>query len=114
MISGGPVTRMALRVLRARIVWMWLTGMSAREISLYTGASVSTVYRWVHRWNEERTLEERPNRGRPRKKVMKNNHVNKFVLRSHHTSFSYGCPSYGNSRPPNFRIVPMYQGLYIA
>nr|XP_045620076.1 uncharacterized protein LOC123771526 [Procambarus clarkii] len=30
---------------RARIVWLWLHGMSAREISLVTRFSVSTVYR---------------------------------------------------------------------
>lgn len=114
MISGGPATRMTLHILRARIVWMWLTGMSAREISVYTGASVSTVYRWVHRWNEERTLEERPNRGRPRKRVMQNNQASKFILRSHRTISSNGYPSYGYFRPPNFTFLPMYQGFYIT
>lgn len=51
---------------RLRIVWMWLRGMSAREISLETGASLCTVYRWVRRWQEEGNVETRPYRGRPR------------------------------------------------
>lgn len=37
---------------RARIVWLWLGGESARSISQQTGASLSTVYRWIRRWQE--------------------------------------------------------------
>lgn len=45
---------------RARIVWLWLGGASARAISHQTGASLSTVYRWVRRWQEEGTVETKP------------------------------------------------------
>ncbi|KAG7162359.1 putative homeodomain-like HTH_23 containing protein 1 [Homarus americanus] len=51
---------------RLRIVWMWLSGMSARSISYETGASICTVYRWIRRWQEEGTVDTRPYRGRPR------------------------------------------------
>ncbi|KAK4327297.1 hypothetical protein Pmani_002238 [Petrolisthes manimaculis] len=49
---------------RLVMVWMWLNGTSARRISRYTGASVSTVYRWIRRWYDEGTLETRPYCGR--------------------------------------------------
>lgn len=42
------------------MVWMWLNGASARRISIHTGASISTVYRWIRRWHDEGTLETRP------------------------------------------------------
>lgn len=45
---------------RACIVWLWLDGASARAISRQTGASLSTVYRWVRRWQEEGTVETKP------------------------------------------------------
>lgn len=50
---------------RARIVWMWLSGMSVREISQESGTSVSTVYRWIRRWQKEGSLERRSPPGRP-------------------------------------------------
>lgn len=34
----------------SRIIRLWLLGKSAREISLETGASLSTVYRWIRRY----------------------------------------------------------------
>lgn len=34
---------------RARIVWLWLGGGSVRSISQQTGASLSTVCRWIRR-----------------------------------------------------------------
>ncbi|KAK4317317.1 hypothetical protein Pmani_011581 [Petrolisthes manimaculis] len=45
---------------RARIVWLWLRGESARTVSQQTGASLSTVYRWIRRWQEEGTVRTRP------------------------------------------------------
>ncbi|KAK4315687.1 hypothetical protein Pmani_013086 [Petrolisthes manimaculis] len=38
---------------RTTIVRLWIAGMSTRAISYYTGASVSTVYRWVRRWQKK-------------------------------------------------------------
>lgn len=45
---------------RARIVWLWLGGASARSVSQQTGASLSTVYRWIRRWQEEGSVRTRP------------------------------------------------------
>ncbi|KAK3855890.1 hypothetical protein Pcinc_037739 [Petrolisthes cinctipes] len=44
---------------RIRIIWLWLMGMSTRAISLYSGASIRTVNRWVRRWQEEGHVENR-------------------------------------------------------
>ncbi|KAK4323236.1 hypothetical protein Pmani_006020 [Petrolisthes manimaculis] len=44
---------------RIRIIWLWLLGMSTRTISLYSGASIRTVNRWVRRWQEEGHVENR-------------------------------------------------------
>lgn len=41
---------------RDKIIWLWLRGISARSISHQTGASLTTVYRWIHRWQESRKL----------------------------------------------------------
>ncbi|KAK4317315.1 hypothetical protein Pmani_011579 [Petrolisthes manimaculis] len=38
--------------LRAKIILLYLRGTSARSISHQTGASLTTVYRWIHRWQE--------------------------------------------------------------
>lgn len=35
---------------RTRFVNMWVDGMSLRAIAHITGTSVSTVFRWIHRW----------------------------------------------------------------
>lgn len=48
---------------RVRIVWMWLDGMSVKETAHLTGASVSTVYRWIRRWREEGTVESKKYHG---------------------------------------------------
>lgn len=38
------------QIRRALIVWLWLAGCRVRDISIRTGTSVSTVYRWLKRW----------------------------------------------------------------
>lgn len=58
------LNKLMLSVFRARMVWLWMTGMSAREISCFTGASVSTVYRWVRRWQAGGSVEAKHCRGR--------------------------------------------------
>lgn len=45
---------------RARIVWLWLGGASARSISQQIGTSLSVVYRWIHRWQDEGSIKTRP------------------------------------------------------
>lgn len=49
---------------RARMVWMWVGGQSARSIARETGASVSTVYRWIRRWEQEGNVHTRPRVGK--------------------------------------------------
>ncbi|KAK4322230.1 hypothetical protein Pmani_007028 [Petrolisthes manimaculis] len=55
-MSNSP----AILAERARIVWLWLGGASVRSISQQTGASLSVVYRWIHRWQEEGSVRTRP------------------------------------------------------
>lgn len=45
---------------RARFVLMWAEGMSLRAIARHTGASVTTVYRWIRRWQYEGHVNTRP------------------------------------------------------
>lgn len=47
-----PIKRFLMNAVRARIMWLWLAGCSARDISIRTGTSVSTVYRWLRRCNK--------------------------------------------------------------
>lgn len=51
---------------RAMIVWMWQEGVSARDISHKTGASIATVYRWIRRWSREGSFTNSPRRRRAR------------------------------------------------
>lgn len=59
-----------LKTDRLRMVWMWLEGKSARAISLETGISICTVYRWIRRWREEGNVDIRPYRGKYRCNAM--------------------------------------------
>lgn len=45
---------------RSKIVLLWMGGTSAKLISKETGASLSTVYRWIRRWQEEGSVKTRP------------------------------------------------------
>lgn len=47
------------RAARAKMVWYWQAGIPVRDISHHTGVSVTTVYRWVRRWQEEGSVETR-------------------------------------------------------
>nr|XP_053643775.1 uncharacterized protein LOC128696520 [Cherax quadricarinatus] len=38
---------------RLKIVLLWMKGTTVRDIALKTGSSVSTVYRWIKRWQRE-------------------------------------------------------------
>lgn len=51
---------------RIRFVQLWAGGMSARDIALVTGASMTTVYRWIHRWQREGNVYTRRHRHKPR------------------------------------------------
>ncbi|KAK3885063.1 hypothetical protein Pcinc_010717 [Petrolisthes cinctipes] len=44
---------------RTRIMWLWLAGITPRDIAAETGTSLSTVYRWIRRWEKKGTLVSR-------------------------------------------------------
>lgn len=52
---------------RTRLVRLWLAGVPVKYISAESGASLSTVYRWIRRWRECGSLETRPYRTMPRR-----------------------------------------------
>ncbi|XP_037776235.1 uncharacterized protein LOC119573203 [Penaeus monodon] len=52
---------------RGRIIGMRESGLSPSEISRELGISRSVIYRWIKRWEEESTLNDRPRSGAPRK-----------------------------------------------
>lgn len=54
---------------RHKFVRLWLGGNSARAIAEQTGASATTVCRWIRRWKNEGHVSLRHRRGRPRKDV---------------------------------------------
>lgn len=45
---------------RARFVWLWMDGMSLHAIARSTGISVTTVHRWIRRWQREGNVNTRP------------------------------------------------------
>lgn len=51
---------------RAKFIWLWVKGNSARSIAKETGTSVTTVYRWIRRWRHGGVVENKPRCGRPR------------------------------------------------
>lgn len=62
---------------RGRIIGMWECGKSSREISEMAGVSVSTVNRWIRRWQEEDSVKTKPRSGRP--KVTTQEDVNRIM-----------------------------------
>lgn len=62
---GRSKRRLTVPEDRVRFVTLWMCGISARDIAENTGASVTTVYRWVRRWQDEGTLETRWSVRRP-------------------------------------------------
>lgn len=45
---------------RTTIIRLWLQGLCVRDISYLTRASMTTVYRWVKRWQDNGTVMTRP------------------------------------------------------
>lgn len=64
------LSKIIVHAFRTRMIWLWLAGLSAREIACYTGASVSTVYRWVRRWQSGGSLEAKHSKGRQPERVL--------------------------------------------
>lgn len=52
---------------RHKFVRLWMAGSSARAIAQQTGASATTVCRWIRRWKNEGHVSLRQRRGRPKK-----------------------------------------------
>lgn len=59
MNSHGHNQMRTMKADRIKIIWLWLIGLPARIISLYTGTSIRTVSRWIRRWKEEGHVEAR-------------------------------------------------------
>lgn len=57
------------KMIWGKIVRLWKAGMPARVISCYTGASISTVYRWIRRsqWKSVNTKDAHRKQGVQRK-----------------------------------------------
>lgn len=72
-MEGRQPSRTTNTTQRARMVWMWVGGQSARTIAQATGASVSTVYRWIRRWEQEGNIHTRPRTGKYQICLWRNN-----------------------------------------
>lgn len=56
VMERRPSYKKTMMAERERFVWMWLGGLSYRAIAQWTGASATTVQRWVSRWQREGDL----------------------------------------------------------
>ncbi|KAK3886355.1 hypothetical protein Pcinc_004591 [Petrolisthes cinctipes] len=82
---------------RAKIVLLWVEGWSVRAIAQHTGTSVTTVYRWIRRWQKEGNVKTRSKSGRPRSSFGSGERGNRF---SHSSTFDlqttdFSCHSEG-------------------
>lgn len=50
---------------RAGFVWLWASGVPVRDIAVRSRTSVTTVYRWIRRWQREGHVNTRLRSGRP-------------------------------------------------
>lgn len=65
-MQGRRTSKPEAMMHRANIIWMWASGRSVRDIARENSTSITTVYRWIRRWNCEGTIDSRPRTGRPR------------------------------------------------
>ncbi|KAK4309809.1 hypothetical protein Pmani_018570 [Petrolisthes manimaculis] len=65
---------------RAEIVWLWVEGWSVKAIAQYTGTSITTVYRWIRRWQKEGNVSDRPRSGRPRSDAQNMGNIDGVVI----------------------------------
>lgn len=86
---------------RAWIVWLWVEGWSVRFIAQHTGTSVTTVYRWIRRWEREGNVETRNMSGRPRSSPWIRKMGNKL---GSHTCISSNKSSTLNSHPNDITL----------
>ncbi|XP_045102567.1 uncharacterized protein LOC123498989 [Portunus trituberculatus] len=84
---------------RARLVWLWMAGRSVHNISVITGTSVTTVYRWIRRWQREGHVNSRPRSGRPRLGTSKSN-TTKQIQKLFSTQSSWLTLATTHSTPP--------------
>lgn len=83
---------------RKRIVWLWVAGLAARDIAKEAGTSLSTVYRWIRRWEKEGTLATRSQCGRriyvrrtgEYDGVIANTFIRHHLSKNHFTHTMYG------------------------
>lgn len=50
---------------RVEFVWLWASGVPVRDIAIRSHTSVTTVYRWIRRYQREGHVNTRPRSGRP-------------------------------------------------
>lgn len=60
---GHTKTTLAFRI---KFVWLWIAGMSVRDIAKATGTSSTTVYRWLRRWQNNGIICKRRSRHKSR------------------------------------------------
>lgn len=93
---------------RANIVWLWLNGMTARDISAKSRASVSTVYRWIRRWQEEGTVATRPYRRHPQTSSSRKYHRSPL---NHH--YHYNCYYYDHHHQQRLAMINIQTLSYL-
>ena len=103
---------------RHRFVKMWLGGNSARTIAQYTGASATTVCRWIRRWKIEGHLNLRHRRGKPKNDARLNILPRRTILPCHvaiwtPADFFGRCPNLNHHLSTNFGLYQREKHSYI-
>lgn len=84
---------------RRKFIQLWLAGSSARGIAQQTGASATTVCRWIRRWKSEGHINLRHRKGRPTRNVTwdtfnnRSNVIRPLPLQPITNPWSFGCLS---------------------
>lgn len=93
------------KTIRGTIVRLWMAGLSTRVISWYTGASISTVYRWVRRWQEMNGI----TKGRRRRRVRPCQYLREVMSPLVPTRKIFGdmtLPMIPSTKPPHHITFP--------
>ncbi|KAG7159496.1 putative winged helix-turn-helix domain containing protein 12 [Homarus americanus] len=104
---------------RAKFIWMWKDGFSVRMIANETGTSVTTVYRWIRRWQREGNLCTKTRSGRPRLLLKEENPQDQQQNNPGHTSSSSALdassyhPWLPNAVPPRSYLEGQYHSLLV-
>lgn len=83
---------------RVHFVWLWMDGVPSRTIAQQTGISVTTVCRWIKRWQEEGTVNTRSRRGKPLRKAEDN------IANDHNMGYQAPVSSVNYVPYPGFKL----------